>query len=221
MITRGVIADDHPIFLEGICSVLAAAPEIEIVGHAKDGRGAVELALHQRPDVVVMDVSMPGMNGVEATRLIRASVPRTKVLCLSMHKEASFVSAALAAGASGYLLKDCAIEDVVTAIRAIRADGAYLSPAVTLMVLGGRLDPTGNDRASGLAGLTTRERETLQLIADGHTTKHIAAKFGVSIKTVCTHREHLFAKLEIHSIAGLTKFAVRAGLSAIDRGNAA
>ncbi len=217
MSIRVLLADDHGIFREGLRALLDRQVDMAVVAEVGDGRAAVKAASKSLPDVAVMDISMPGMNGVEATRQIKTALPATKVICLSMHAEAPFVTAALEAGASGYLLKDCALSELVRAIHAVRANQAYLSPAITQLVVQGY---AARQRAGGEApatdSLTRREREILQLIAEGHCTKDIAGRLCVSVKTVGTHREHLMSKLNIHSIAGLTKYAIRTGVTALD-----
>jgi DNA-binding NarL/FixJ family response regulator len=216
MTIRVLVADDHKIFMEGLRSVLEKAPDIEIVGHANDGLAAVELTLQEKPDVVVMDIAMPRLSGIEATRRIRSGLPATRVLCLSMHAEETFLVAALEAGASGYLLKECALEELTKGIRAIFANGSYFSPTIASESFHACL-ARKTEGGSSVIRLTSREREILQLIAQGCTTKQIADSLSVSVKTVCTHREHIMDKLDIHSIAGLTKYAIRSGMTAAER----
>lgn len=189
---------------------------MEVVAEATDGSGAVEAALREQPDVVVMDVSMPGMNGVEAVRRLNAEQPGTKVLCVSMHSDRRFVDAALRAGARGYLLKECAQEELVAAIQTVVADQMYVSPGLAETVSLGYATDEGGAASAASSGLTSREREVLQLLAEGHATRDIAVRMGVSAKTVGTHREHLMRKLGIHSLAGLTKFAIREGLTSAE-----
>ncbi len=209
-----LLADDHAIFSGGLRAILEKEPDLEVVAEAKDGREAVRVAREKKPQLVVMDVSMPGMNGIEATRQIAAELPAVKVLCLSMHTEEQFVAAVLEGGASGYLVKDCALEELVLAIRAVMANQTYLSPAVARTVVQGYREHLSEAQSSSFSLLTGREREVLQLIAEGYSTKDIAARLHLSVKTVETHREHIMDKLNIHSIAGLTKYAVRQGLTA-------
>jgi DNA-binding NarL/FixJ family response regulator len=211
MALRLLLADDHPIFCAGVRSLLEAQPDTEIVAQVEDGLGAVEAARKQKPDVVVIDVSMPGMNGLEATRRITGDAPGVKVLLLSMHSDKRFVHAALRSGARGYLLKECAQEDLVTAIHTVVAGQIYLSASLGDTVLEGYRDE--GSEGSALMLLTPREREVLQLLAEGHAARDIAERLHVSVKTVGTHREHLMQKLDTHSLAGLTKFAIREGLT--------
>jgi DNA-binding NarL/FixJ family response regulator len=210
MAIRVLLADDHPIFRAGLRSVLMTQPDVEDLAEAEDGFGAVQAAQVQQLDVAVVDIAMPGMNGVEATRRIRAEAPRVKVLCLSMHSDSRFVQAALRSGAHGYLLKDCALLELVTAIRSVIAGQIYVSPGLGDAVLAG-YRAEGHE-CSFLSLLTSRQREILQLLAEGHSTAAVASRLCVSVKTVGTHREHLMQKLGTRSVAGLTKFAIREGL---------
>lgn len=212
MSIRVLLVDDHQLFSNGIRALLEAHPDLEIAGEVSDGRSGVTASRDAAPDVVLMDLSMPDLNGVEATRQIRANQAGVKVLCLSMHSEPQFVQAAIGAGAAGYLLKDCALDELVRAIRSVAAGQAYLSPEVTGPVLESyRTEASGDGSAFAL--LTEREREVLQLIAEGHPTREIAERLFLSRKTVATHREHLMRKLDIHTVAGLTKYAIREGLT--------
>ncbi len=211
MALRLILADDHPIFREGVRSLLSSEPGVEIVAEVEDGVGAVDAAVTHRPDVVVIDVAMPGMNGLDATLRITAEAPASKVLCLSMHSDPRFVDAALRSGARGYLLKECALEELVSAIHTVVAGQIYVSPRLADSVLAGYRGDGGE--RSALDMLTHREREVLQLLAEGHSAREIAARLYVSVKTIGTHREHLMQKLGTRSLAGLTKFAIREGLT--------
>ncbi len=213
MSIRVLLADDHEIMLNGLRSLLEQEADMVVVGEAKDGREAVAAAREKAPQVVVMDLSMPGMNGIEATRRIAAEQPAVKVLCFSMHGDQGFVGAALEAGAAGYLLKDYAVDDLVQAIRAVAAGETYLCPQIAGTVVEAYRAARGNAGPSAYSLLTAREREVLQLIAEGHTNGRIAERLGLSVKTVGTHRERLMAKLDIHTVAELTKYAVREGLT--------
>jgi DNA-binding NarL/FixJ family response regulator len=215
MAIRLLLADDHPIFRAGLRALLEKQPNVEILAEVEDGLGAVEAARTQKPDIVVIDVAMPGMNGLEATRRITAAAPHVKVLCLSMHSDRRFVDAALRSGAHGYLLKECALEELVIAIHAVLAGQIYVSPGLGDAVLTG-YRTEGHER-SAVSELTSREREVLQLLSEGHTAHDIAARLHVSVKTVGTHREHLMQKLGTRSLAGLTKFAIREGLTSAEK----
>ncbi len=215
MSIRIVLADDHDIFVAGLRALLETQPDMDVIGDAQDGPDAVKIVIDKQPHVVLMDVSMPGMNGIEATRQILAKRPRTRVLCLSMHSEQRFVSAVLEAGASGYLLKECALEELIRAVRTVVGGQTYLSPSVASSVVA---DYTEHRRAeeTAFSVLTDRERQVLQLLAEGHSAKAIAGRLHVSVKTVGTHREHVMRKLDIHSVAGLTKYAIREGLTSTE-----
>lgn len=215
-IKRVIIADDHKIIREGLRSLLEKSGEFQCVGEADDGRQAVMLATELRPDIVIMDIAMPNLNGIEATRQIKSELPEVEVVVLSMHATRNYVVQVLQAGASAYLLKDSAFEELSTALLAISRGGMYLSPAITktaaLATLKGGL-------SGGIGGqtdhLTKRELQVLQLIAEGKSTKDIAARLELSVKTVETHRKQIMDKLEIRSIAGLTKYCIREGLTSL------
>ena len=191
-------------------------PDMEIVAEAENGRTAVKLAREHKPDVFIMDVSMPDLNGIEATRQIIAEVPKVKVLALSMHSDSQFVSEMLTAGVSGYLLKDCAFEELTRAIYAVFKNQSYLSPSIAHMVIKDYVQQQSADEATASSILTAKEREVLQLIAEGHATKQIASRLHVSVKTIETHRKRIMEKLNIHSVAELTKFAIRQGLTSLE-----
>lgn len=212
MSTRVLLADDHEIFLEGLVALLKSEPNIEVVGMVTDAIQAVREVRDQEPDIVIMDLSMPDMSGIEATQLIRTERPTVKVLCLSMHADRGYVMGALDAGASGYVLKDSAKKEVLDAIRAVVAGQVYLSPAVAGMVVDAA---KSNAATSALDLLTERERQITALLTKGRSTKEIADRLHLSVKTVGTHRSHIMAKLEINSIAQLTKFAIREGLTSV------
>lgn len=215
MRTRILLADDHELFLSGLLALLERESDMEVIAEAKDGREACRKAEELSPDLVLMDISMPGLNGIEATRRI-AGDSAVKVLCLSMHSESRFVEAALESGACGYLLKDSEPQELVRAIRVVMMGRTYISPAVA----GTLIDALKGQRplagSSAFTLLTEREREVLQLLAEGHPTREIAAQLYMSPKTVATHREHVMEKLRIHSIAGLTKYAILEGLTSSD-----
>jgi len=205
---RILLADDHAVVRQGFKMILNAQADMEIVGEAGNGRQAVELAEQLRPDVVVMDVAMPELNGIEATRRLASSVPHARVVALSMHKDSVYVREILRAGARGYLLKDSGAADLVAAIRAVASGESYLSPAVSNAVL----DDYRRHATNPIDLLTSREREVLQLLAEGKTNKEIAALLNLSVYTVEAHRGRILEKLNLHSIGELVRFAVRSGL---------
>lgn len=213
MTIRILVVDDHQLFRAGVGALLADQADMDVVGEAGDGLEALKLVAERKPDLVLMDVSMRGMNGVEATRRILAKRPDIRVLCLSMHREKRFVSSALDAGGSGYMLKDGSREELVQAVRAVMAGHTYLSPSVAGVIVADYRAHMAKDTESLTAVLTGREREVLQLLAEGLGTAAIAERLHVSGKTVATHREHIMKKLGIHSLAGLTKLAIREGLT--------
>jgi two-component system, NarL family, response regulator NreC len=205
---RILLADDHALVRHGFRMILAAQPDMEIAGEAGNGREAVELAQKLKPDVVVMDVAMPELNGIEATRRLIELAPRTRVLALSMHKDNVYVREILRAGARGYLLKDSADADLIAAVRAVAKGEGYLSPGVSDAVL----SDYRRHVTDPLDLLTSREREVLQLIAEGKTNKEIATSLTLSVYTVEAHRGRLMEKLNLHSTGELVRFAVRSGL---------
>lgn len=206
--TRILLADDHAVVRNGFRMILAAQTDMEVIGEASNGREAIEQAKQLQPDVVVMDVTMPELNGIEATRRLLELVPRARVLALSMHKDAVYVREILRAGARGYLLKDSTEADLLTAVRAIARGEGFLSPAVSEVVLTDYRKHVTNP----IDLLTTREREVLQIIAEGHTNKEIATSLNLSVYTVEAHRGRIMEKLNLHSTGELVRFAVRNGL---------
>lgn len=216
MATRVLLADDHRIIREGLRSLLQKQSDMEVVEEAQDGITAVRLTEKLHPDIVIMDIGMPDLNGIEAARQIITRVKGVKVIALSMHSDKRFVLEMLKAGASGYLLKDCAFEELINAIRTVSAGQIYLSHRVTGVVVDEYLHnrPTRDGTAYNL--LSAREREVLQLLAEGNSTKSIASSLNVSIKTVETHRQQIMEKLNLHSVAELTKYAVKEGLTSLD-----
>lgn len=207
---RVILADDHRIVRDGLRTILEQHG-VEVVGEAGDGREAVALAHLLRPDIAVVDVTMPELNGIDATRRITAEIPAVKVIGLSMNEDQRYVLAMLAAGARGYLLKNAAADELLLALHAVASGRRYLSPAVASDVERAR----GRPAASGV--LTPREREVLQLVAEGRTSKEIAVALDIALPTVETHRRQLMAKLRLRTIAELTKYAIREGLTPIER----
>jgi DNA-binding NarL/FixJ family response regulator len=205
---RILLADDHAVVRQGFKMILAAQPDMEIVGEAGNGREAVEAAAQLRPDVIVMDVAMPELNGIEATRRIAENAPHTRVLALSMHKDSVYVREVLRAGARGYLLKDSPAPELVAAVRAVASGEGYLSPAVSNAVL----DDYRKHVTDPIDLLTSREREVLQMLAEGKTNKEVAEVLNLSVYTVDAHRGRIMEKLNLHSINELVRFAVRKGL---------
>ncbi|MDH3629126.1 MAG: response regulator transcription factor [Acidobacteriota bacterium] len=207
-----LLVDDHGVVRKGLRYLLEKEPDIEVVGEAGDGLSALKMAAETSPDVIVMDLTMPGMNGIEATRRVIAERADARILCLSMYSESRFVVEMLEAGATGYLLKDCADQELVVAIRKVVDGQLYLSPSVSGAVVEAYRNKEAG-HASTAIRLSPREREVLQLIAEGHSTRQIAERLHVSSKTVWSHRENIMHKLRIQSIAGLTKYAIRKGIT--------
>ncbi len=189
---------------------------MEVVGEAENGRKTVQLVQELLPDVVIMDIAMPDLNGIEATRQIIANTPGVKVIALSMHSDRRFMVEMLNSGASGYLLKDCAFEELINAIRAVVANRIFLSPMIADTVIKDFTCLFSKINISVFSNLTSREREVLQLLSEGKTTKQIAFHLNVSVKTVETYRQQIMGKLDIHSIAELTKYAIREGLTSLE-----
>lgn len=211
---RILLADDHTLVRAGIRSLLEQVPNVEVVAEANDGRDALRLIHEHQPDIVFMDVTMQGLNGLDATAQITKTCPGVQVIMLSMHKNEEYVSQALRVGAAGYLLKDAATTELELAVQAVTRGETYLSPAVSKHVVDRYLQRVNNttESASEPTRLTVRQREILQLIAEGHTTKQIAGLLHLSTKTVETHRSQLMDRLGIRHIAGLVRYAVRTGL---------
>ena len=217
MYFRVLIVDDHQLIRSALRLLLEREGSFEVVAEAGDGREAIRSVRETKPHLVLMDIVMPGMNGIEATARICSECPGVKVLCLSMYTESRFVALALEAGASGYLLKSCTAEELVQALRTIGAGQTYLSPAIAHTVVDLLRAGTHQCReGKAFACLTAREREVLQLLAEGASSKQIARRLHLSIKTVGTHRERIMQKLGISSVAGLTKYAIREGLTSTD-----
>lgn len=216
MSLRILLADDHKITRQGLRSLLEKQRDMEVVAEAENGRTAVRLAAEMAPDVVIMDVTMPNLNGVEATRQILSRTPDIKIIALSMHSDTLFVTEMLKSGAHGYLLKDCAFEELTRAIRAVVNNKTYLSPSISGVVVEDYLHRLSKADFSNADVLSDREREVLQLMSEGNSTKQVALKLHISAKTVETHRRQIMSKLDIHTVAELTKYAIRKGLTSLE-----
>lgn len=212
-----LLADDHQILRSGLKNLFTKQEDMEVVAEAEDGRAAVEMARKFSPRVVVMDISMPDLNGVEATRQIMAESPGTKIIALSVHSDRKYVSETLKAGAVGYLLKDAPFEELVLAVRTVASGKVYLSPRVANVVIDDYVRQGTAPNSSAYAVLSPREREVLQLLAEGKATKEVAQHLQVSVKTVETHRAKIMDKLGMRSVAELTKYAIREGLTSLEK----
>jgi two-component system response regulator NreC len=216
MNTRILIADDHEIVREGLRSLIEKQPDLEIVAEAENGRKAVKLSHKFHPDLIIMDISMPDLNGIDAAYQIMAELEGVKVIALSMHSDKRFVLGMLKAGASGFLLKECAFRELVTAISAVLANQTYLSPKIAGTVVKDYMHLSSAKDLCISDGLTNKEREVLQMIAEGRSTREIAAHLHISVKTVEARRKNIMEKLNLHSIAALIKYALREGLTSMD-----
>jgi two-component system response regulator NreC len=216
MITKVLIADDHQIVRQGLKILLEKENDMKVVAESEDGRNTVRLVRELQPGVVIMDVAMPDLNGIEATRQIISEFPKIKVIALSMYADRRFVVNMLKSGASGYLLKDCAFEELTRAIRVVLSHKTYLSPGVSDILVKDYMTGGPTQETSVFSVLTPREREVLQLMSEGRSTNQIADCLHVSIKTIETHRQQVMHKLNIHSVAELTKYAIREGLTTLE-----
>lgn len=209
--THVLIADDHALVRAGIRALLEKVTTVEVVAEAADGREALELTKKYRPQVVLMDISMPGMDGLEATRRLGKSSPGTHIIIVSMYASDEYVWQALRAGAHGYLLKGASLAELELAIKSVAEDQIYLSPSISRNLIKEYLNATGGEHRS-TENLTPRQREILQLIAEGKSTKQIALDLRISVKTVDTHRSLLMKRLKLHDVASLVRYALRIGL---------
>lgn len=216
MSVRVLLADDHGMIRQGLRSLLEKHPDMKVIAEAEDGRETLQLVRELRPDVVIMDITMPNLNGVAATQQIIREFPKIKVIALSIHSNRRFVADMLKAGASGYILKECLFDELAEAIQTVSAGGTYLSRRITGLVVDDYVERLGTSVESPLAILTAREREVLQLVAEGKSTKQIALELHVSPKTVEANRRQIMEKLNIHSVAELTKYAIREGLTSLE-----
>ena len=216
MPTRVLLVDDHAMIRQGLCSLLEKQPDIEVVGSVEDGRKAVDIARELAPDLVIMDISMPNLNGIDATRKIIGEMGDVKVIALSIHSSRHFVAEMLKAGASGYILKECLFDELVEAIKTVLNGGTYLSPKMTGVVIDDYVKRLSTQYQPGGPVLNEREREVLQFLSEGKSTKQIALQLHVSSKTIESNRRNIMDKLGVNSVAELTKYAVREGLTPLE-----
>ncbi|MCK4420589.1 response regulator transcription factor [candidate division WOR-3 bacterium] len=211
-----LIADEHKIFREGLSTLIEKEMDMEVVGEAGNGREAIKLAQELSPDIILMDITMPELNGIEATRKIISKYPGIKVIALSFHSDRRFVLGMIDAGACGYLLKECAFEELVRAIHTVIRNKTYLSPGISDILVEEYVNKSKKEKHPVFSKLTSREREILQLIAEGKGTKEIARELYISVKTVETHRRNIKGKLGTKSIAEMTKYAIREGITSLE-----
>jgi len=216
MSVRILLADDHGIIREGLRSLLEKQSGLEVVAEAKDGKEALMLVGEKKPDIVIMDITMPNLNGITATHKIVSEFSKTKVIALSIHSDKWFVTSMLMAGASGYILKECLFDELIQAIRTVAAGGTYLSPRITDVVVDEYVKHISTTTGLRLPMLTNRQQQILQLLAEGKSTKQMALELYVSTKTIEANRHQIMEKLNMHSVAELTKYAVREGLTSLE-----
>ena len=211
------IVEDHTLVRSGIRALLQAAPNLNVIGEASNGRDAVEQIQKLQPDLVLMDVAMSELNGIDAARQVHAALPSARIIMLSMHEDRQYVFESLKAGATGYVLKSAAFQDLIAAIDTVMSNRNYISPGLSDIVMNDYIRRAqGEEQATELGRLSGREREVLQLIAEGKSSAEVGDLLHISVRTVDTHRHNIMTKLEIHSIAGLTKFAIRHGLCVLN-----
>jgi DNA-binding NarL/FixJ family response regulator len=216
MTVKIFLVDDHKVLLDGLRALLEQHADLKVIGEAGDGRTAVRKVLKLKPDLVIMDIRLPELNGIEATRQILTQDPSIKILALSMHTNKRFVSEMLKSGVLGYLQKGCDIDELIKAIRQVLEGNIYLSPSITGEVVKDYVSFLSSDETSVFSILTDREREVLQCLSEGRAVKEIALQLHVSVTTIETHRRRIMKKLNIHTVAELTKYAVREGLTSLD-----
>jgi DNA-binding NarL/FixJ family response regulator len=215
MAIKVLIADDHQLFREGLVNLLTSAPEIEVIAQAKDGREATEKAIELKPDVVLIDINMPHMNGIDATRELKKKLPDLKIIAVSMHSDRQYVKGILEAGADGYLLKNCTYRQLTDAVKSVYSGKKILSDDITDLVIKGYLEPTETE-LDGFEDLSEREVEILQLFAEGKSTREISEKLFISVKTVGTHKQHILEKLDLKTNADIIKYALKKGMIQLD-----
>jgi len=213
---RILLADDHQIMREGLKALLEKHSSMEVIAEAENGIQTLEIARREKPDVIIMDIAMPDINGIEATRQLKSEMKDIKIVALSMHSDRRFVTETLKAGASAYVLKQSAFEALEKAIKTVMVNRTFLSADILETVVGDYVSQLTKSEYEAYRQLSNRERQVLQLIAEGNSTKEIAYKLHVSVKTIESHRQNIMTKLSIHNLAGLTKFAVREGLTSLD-----
>jgi DNA-binding NarL/FixJ family response regulator len=211
-----MLAEDHTIVRQGLRSILEQQAGIEVIAEAENGREAVRIAEQMKPDVVLMDFSMPGLNGLEATRQLKQRIPDVKILILTRHTNQEYIESILRAGASGYLIKKSAADRLIIAIQSVARGDSFLDPSISRMVIEGYLHPSAGETEDHDVKLTPRQREVLQLIVEGHPNREIASTLHISVKTVENHRANLMQKLDLHSTADLTQYAIRKGIVSLD-----
>jgi len=216
MSTKILLVDDHGVIREGLRSLLEKQQDVKVVGEAEDGRKAVQLVRELLPEIVIMDITMPNLNGVDATRQIKRDFPQVSIIALSIHANRRFVANMLKAGASAYILKECLFDELIQSIRDVQAGNIYLSPRITGVVVGDYIERLATIMEPQSSGLSDRQRQIVQALAEGKMMKQIALELHVSIKTVEADRRQIMEKLNIHSIAELTKYAVREGLTSLE-----
>lgn len=216
MKTNILLADDHEIVRAGLCSLIDKQPNMQVVAEAETGRNAIKLARKHKPDVIIMDISMPDLNGIDATEQILAELPDIKIVALSMHSDKRFVLGMLKAGVSGYLLKECAFRELIRAIKASVDNHTYLCPKIAGHVVGDFIKHAASNEKADFGVLTTREREVLQLLAEGRSIRDISFFLNISVKTVEARRKKIMEKLQLDSLAALIKFALREGITSLD-----
>lgn len=210
-----LIADDHQLFREGLVNLLSSAPDIKVIGQAKDGKDAIAKATELKPDLLLIDINMPHMNGIEATKVLKEKLPDLKIIAVSMHSDKQYVKGVLEAGADGYLLKNCTYKQLTEAILSVQSGKKILSEDITELVIKGYLEPA-EAGPEGLDELSEREMEILKLFAEGKSTREISDKLFISVKTVGTHKQHILSKLNLKNSTDIIKFALKNGLIHLD-----